>query len=198
MTGTERVPGIQLTGHAQVHKPVILQGFPEIARRMRRDAPTHPGNLLQLGFALRIPFTRRLAKCFFGVPFRKPDQCGCTDRHCPEFLFLIICLRVIQRIQFFQTKLNILLEIQHTLVINLVVQDGVTGGALLHKFGKDAGVVGGLPFLRHLAEKQVAHGFAMPEWKDGLLINFPGGRADTKGGFLARIKDIQVLQTVAA
>ena len=64
-------------------------------------------------------------------------------------------------------------EVEHALAVDLVVQHGVAGRALLHELGEDARLVGRLPLGGHLREDQLAHRPALPEGDD-LLGDTPG------------------------
>ena len=90
------------------------------------------------------------------------------------------------------------LKVAHALAVDLVVQHGVTGRALLHEFGEDARFVSGFPFVRHFGKEQLAHGASLPERNDLVAIQLARFGADRKRNLLARIEDVQVLQAVAA
>ena len=59
MAGAEGIPRVEFGGDAQVHEPVILQRFPEVARRLRGHVRAHFGDALQFLLALRIAFLLR-------------------------------------------------------------------------------------------------------------------------------------------
>ncbi len=97
-----------------------------------------------------------------------------------------------------QALLDVFLKIAHAFAVDLVVQHGVAGRALLHEFGEDAGLVGGFPFVGHFGEEQFAHGAPLPERNDLVAIQRARFGADGKRNLLARVEDVQVRQAVAA
>ena len=162
VTGAERVPSVQLNGHPQVNEPVILQGFPKVTRGMRRDISADISDMLQLRLAGRVSFPGRQKTGFFGMPLGEADEGGGANRHGAQFLFPVIGMRVVQKIQTLQAVSNILLKIQHAFMVDLVVQDGMTGSTLLHELGKDAGLVGGFPLRCHFRKEQIPHRMTLP------------------------------------
>jgi len=108
-----------------------------------------------------------------------------ADEHGRQLLLFGVGSRIVQVIQALQTALYVLLEIPQAPAVNLVVQDGVAGGALLHELGEDARFVGSLPLGRHFTEDEVAHGLTLPEGDNLLGVNLPGLGADGEGDFLA-------------
>ena len=93
---------------------------------------------------------------------------------------------------------NLGLEVEHALVIDFVIEDGVTGCALFHELGENPGFVGGFPLVGHFVQNQLAHGFALPERDDGFLVSFAGGRLDVEGGLFAAVQNVEILQRVTA
>ena len=97
-----------------------------------------------------------------------------------------------------QPRVDVGLEVTQPSPVDLVVQHGVAGRALLHELGEDAGLVRGQPLVGHLGKEPLAHRLALPERDDLRLIDLPGLGADLERDLLARIQDVQVGQGVAA
>ena len=89
-----------------------------------------------------------------------------------------VSLGVGQEIQVVQAGLDFLLEIQHALVVDFIIQHGMPGRALFHKLSKNAGFVGRQPFRGHFLEEQFAHRAPAPEGDDFLLVGLAGLGAD--------------------
>ena len=82
------------------------------------------------------------------------------------------------------------------LPVDLVVEDGVAGGPLLHELGEDAGLVGVEPRPVHLGEDLLPDGLALPERDDDVLVGCPVLRADPERGLGPAVEDVEVLQAV--
>ncbi len=198
VTRAEGVPGVQFCGHAEVDEPVILQRLPEIPRGVRRDVRTDLGDAFQFLLPLRVRLLLRQLLGFFRVAFCKADQSVGADVHCLELFLLIIGFWIVQVIQVFQALLDVSLEIEESFAVDFVIQDGVTRRPLLHELGKDAGLIRGLPLLRHFLKDEFAHGLPPPEGDDGFLVDLPGLGADGKGYLFPGIEDVQIFQGMAA
>jgi hypothetical protein len=85
-------------------------------------------------------------------------------------------LRVVEVVERRQAAVDALLEVFQAAAIDFVVEHGVAGRALLHELGEEAGFVGGLPLLGHLAEEQVAHRPALPEGDDAIGVDLASFR----------------------
>ena len=132
------------------------------------------------------------------MPLAKADQTIGADRHGFELFLLIVGLRVIQVIQAIQRLLDVMLEVEHALAVDLIIQYSVPRRALLHELGEDTRLVSRFPIVRHLMEDQLAHGLALPEGYDRILVQLAGSCIHSKGGLFPGIEDIQVLQAMAA
>ena len=93
VAGAERVPGVELGGHAQVDEPVRLQRLPEVARRVRGDARADLGDPLKLGFARRIGLDRGQLAGLLRVPLGEADHRVQRDAHGLELLALGVTRR---------------------------------------------------------------------------------------------------------
>ena len=194
----EGVPGVELRGHAQVNEPVRLQRLPEVAGCVRGDARTHLGDAQQFDAALRIGFRRSETARRLSVALREADQRSSRDAHRFELLLPRIGFGIVEIIQRSETRINPRLEIQHAGVVDLVIHHRVARRALLHELGEDTRVVGCQPLRRHLLEKQLAHGFPLPEGNHRLGIRLARLWTDFERRLLPRIEDIEVFQRVAA
>ena len=121
-----------------------------------------------------------------------------TDAHCPQFFLFTVSGGVVEVVQTFEALLNPGNKIQHPGVIDLIIQHGVTGRALLHELCEEASLIGSNPFVRHLGEEPVAHAPSAPERDDRLLIDPSHLFADREGYLRACIEDGEVFQAVAA
>ncbi len=196
--GAEGVPGIHLGRDAQMNEPVVLQGFPEVPRRMGRDVRTNLGDSFELGSSLGIGFLRGQVPGLLGVTLGETDQSVRTDQHGFELFLFGVHLRIIQVVEAVQTALDVSLEVEHALAIDLVVQHGVTGGSLLHELGEHAGLVRRQPALVHGPEYFLPHGLAGPERDNRLAVHPADLLRDGERDLLAVVEDLQVLQAVAA
>ena len=173
VAGAERVPGVQLGGDAQVDEPVRLQRLPEVARRVRRDARADLGDALELGPAHRIGLDRGQLAGFLRVPLGEADHGVRGDAHGLELLALGVRVAVGRVVELRQAGVDVGLEVAQAPAVDLVVQHGVAGRALLHELGEDARLVRGQPLVRHLREEPLAHGLALPERDDLLGVDLP-------------------------
>ncbi len=154
--GVERVPAVQLGDHAEVAEPVRLQRLVEVARRVRRDAAAHGGDALELGPPFGVGGGRGQRLGQGGVPLGEHDDRVAGDVHRDELLAPVVRLDVAGEVERGQGACDVGLEVEHPLAVDLVVEDGVPGGALLHELGEDPGVVGGPPLLGQHREHPVA------------------------------------------
>jgi len=165
---------------------------------MGGDALADRGDALQLLPAARIGRSCGQLAGALGVPPGEADQRLRGDAHRLELLLPGVGLRVVQVVQGGQARVDPGDEVHHAFVIDLAVQDGVAGGALLHELGEDARLVGRDPFRRHLLQDPLAHGLAPPEGDDRLRVDLRSLRADGERDLLPRVEDVQIGQGVAA
>ncbi len=194
----ERIPWVQLDGYSEMDKPVVLECLPEVTWGFCRNAGAYLGDALQLCLPDRICFGFGLGLRLQGMAVREMDQRIGADGHGPEFFLLGVGVRVCKVVERCQAVLDVLHKPEETFVVDLVVENGVAWGPLLHELGKDPGFVGGFPVVTHLAKDQVAHGAALPEGNHGLLVGCPGLGRYREGDLFAAVKDIEVRQAVAA
>jgi len=86
-----------------------------------------------------------------------------ADRHRAQFLLFRVGLRIAMVVELAQALLDVPLKVAHACAVDLVVQHGVAGRALLHEFREDARLIRGFPFVGHFGEKQLADGAPPPE-----------------------------------
>ena len=72
------------------------------------------------------------------------------------------------------------------------------GRALLHELGKDARLVGRLPFAGHLPKNKITYRPALPERDDPGFVALTSLCTDGERYLLAGIEDVQILEGVAA
>jgi hypothetical protein len=196
--GAEGVPGVEFGGDAEVDEPVVLDRLPEVARRVGRHPRAHGGDALQL----RASHAVRLAGGERQGPRRVPPGEGHEGlgalQHRLEFLLLAVRVPVRQDVERREAAPDVLAEVEHPLAVDLVVEDGVAGGALLHELREDARVVGRLPVVPHRAEEPLAHRAAAPVRGDLPLVDAARLGAHREGDLLPGIQEVEILQAVAA
>jgi hypothetical protein len=194
----EGVPGVQLRDDPKVDEPVGLQGLPEVSGSVRRHMVTDLGDAEEFrppsGIRLRLGHLPGLES----VPAGEGDQCLGGDLHGPQLLLLGVGLRIVQEIQPFQGVPNVGDEVPETLSVDLVVQDRVPRGPLLHELGEDAGLVGRQPLRGHLTHDEVPERPPLPVGDDLLLVAPAGLWVHSKRDLRPGVQDIQVLRGVAA
>ena len=90
------------------------------------------------------------------------------------------------------------LEVQHTLVVNLIVEDGVARRPLLHKFREHACIKCLVPMLIHCPKDPFTHRSAGPEGDNFLFIGSSDLICYDKGRSFPAVEDTQVFQCVTA
>ena len=156
------IPTVELGNRAKMHEPVHLDRFVEGPRRIGRHPAADFGNLSQLGDTLWIALCSGHLISQIGVSLGKNDHGIARDIHRLELLGLVGRFRVIEKIQCGDLVGDLLFEIEHPLAINLAIQRGVPRCSLLHELGEEAGLIGGPPFIRDMAEDSFANRFALP------------------------------------
>jgi len=194
----ERIPRVQLRNHTQVDEPVGLQGFVEIARGVRGDPGTGFGDPQQLLAADRVGLPVGHFGSQRGVPLGERHDGVATDLHGLVLFVLLVGLPVPEVVELCPACGDLLFDFEEPAVIDLVVQDGVSRGPLLHELGKDTRLEGPVPRLGHQREEPVANRPPRPERDDLLLVNLHHLVADGKRGPLAAVEDLQVFEAVAA
>src|ERR1035437_4835986 len=142
----------------------------EILRRVRWDTAANLRNSQQLRAPLRTGFLRSQLSCQGRMAFGEEDDRVAANLERLERLALLIGFRIVEEIKVRYGLRNVALEIVHALGINLAVENGMPGSALLHELGEDAGVISFLPFGGQFLEHAVAHRAAPPLGNDLLLV----------------------------
>jgi len=197
MPRVERVPTVQFGDHGEVAEPVVLERLLEIARRVRRDVRRNVGDPEQLRLALRIAFLCGQFACQRRVALRKQDHRVAGNVERLQRLAFVERVRVIEEIELCHRVGNVAFEVQHSLPVNLVIEDGVAGGALLHELGENPGGVRVLPLLRQLGEQLVAHRTPAPVGNDPLAVSPDALVVHAIPGLGTRIQNLQILDAVA-
>jgi len=169
----------------------------EVSGGVGRDVAAGRGDLLHLGSAagIRLPGCHR--RRVVGVAPGEQNDRIAGDVHAPQGVPLLQRLGVVLEVQAGDGPGDVGLEVEHPLSVDLVVQDRVAGGPLLHELGEDARLVGPVPLLGKLGEDQVAHGAAPPVGNDRLPVNIEASARHAVGRLGTRVQDPQVLETVA-
>ena len=197
VAGGHGVPAVQFRDGAQVHEPVHLQGFPEVSRGVGRDAAADLGDAQEFGLAGGVLFGLRLFPGQVGVALGEDDGRVAGDVHGPELFGAVRGQGIVQVVQAGLPIGDACLEIEHARGVDGAVQGRVTGCALLHEFGEEAGLVGGAPFVRHLGEDAVAHGAARPVGDDLALVDGDVLFGHVVAGHGPGVQHAQVLGRVA-
>jgi len=94
--------------------------------------------------------------------------------------------------------LNLPFDVQEALAVNLVVEDGMAGRALLHELGEDPRLEGIEPLAAHGGEEFLADRPSLPEGDDLGLVDAACLFADGEGLAVAGVEDVEILEAVAA
>ena len=196
VAGIHAVPTVELGHGAQMHEPIHLYGFLQVARRVGGHMTADVGNLKQLG----------PARFVFGLCGHLLGQIGVTlgkeyggvarDGHSLQLLFFVCGQRVVDIIQRGDAIGDALLEVEQAAAIHLAVHRRVASGSLLHEFGENAGVIGLFPLLGDVGEDALALGASLPVRDHLALVGADVLLADVVGLQLARIECVQVFHTV--
>ena len=176
VAGVEGVPAVELGDDGEVAEPVGLQRLVEVAGRVGRDAAADVGDLLQLRLALGVRSPRRELLRPLGVALGEAEDGVAGDVHGPELLALVPGLGVAAEVEGGDGGGDVVLEVEQAAPVDLVVEDGVAGRALLHELGEEAGLVGGVPLRGQGLEEAVAQRAAPPVGDDVPLV----GRDDLR------------------
>jgi hypothetical protein len=159
---------------------------------------TDLGDVIELHFTVGVLFGLRQLAGLLGVPPGKGDDRVDAHGHGLELLLFVVGLRVVHEIEPVQGRFDVLLEVEHALLVDLAVQDRVPGGALFHELGEDAGLVGVDPFLGHLGEDAVPLRAALPEGDDLLGVEPARLLVRGEGRLLPVVEVPEVLEGVDA
>ena len=197
LAGAVSVPGVQLGDDAQMDEEVHLQGFVEGAGSMGGDPFAVLGDLDQLGLAgLRSGLGHFPG--LFGVTLGPDDHRVAGDVHGLQLFGLVVGFQVVHVIDGIHDGFDVSLEIQQAFFVDLAVGHGMTGGALFHEFGVDAGFIAVFPFGSHLGHDVVADGAAPPIRDDDLFLDAAGLFVVLEEDLVAFVQDLEVLDGVAA
>ena len=195
-SGIKGIPCVEFDDHTEMNKPIILEGFPKIARSIGRHSQTHLRNHFQLLFPFGIFFLFGQLFRFFCMAAGIMDKSIGTDIHGNQFFPFFISFRIIQEIQLGQTLLDVFFKIYKSFPVNFVIQNRMPGGPLLHKFCEDSSLIGIDPLLGHLAKDSIPYGLSPPERYDFIFVQFFGLLIHSKRCLFPRVQYPQILQTV--
>ena len=131
------------------------------------------------------------------MPFGKENSGIARNQHCLQFLLPVGGLGVVDKVQLTQALLNAGFHVKQTLAIHLAVHRRMTGGALLHELGENTGMVGFLPFFRHMIEDALTLRLSLPIGNDHTLVGVNVGLRDVIRLQLTRVKRMKVFHRVA-
>ena len=166
------IPGIQFACHAKMHKPVHLDRLPVSLWLVGGNYITVGCNLKKLFSAPRIPLLCCQFTCICSISFPKYHDCIAGQLHAFQFILLIKCFRIVHKIQLVDRILNIFFVIQKTFFINFHRANRMSRPSLLHKFCKNAGLIGVFPLRCHLAENTAPHRTLFPVWNHDFFLYF--------------------------
>ncbi len=196
--GIERVPGVVLGDDAEVDEPVGLEGLPEVAGRPGRNAVADLGDPLELLLPGGVLLPLQELPGLRGVPMGEQDDGVAAHGHGPELLLLVVGFGIVHEVERGQGRRDLPLDVVEALAVDLVVEDGVPRGPLLHELGEDAGFVGVDPLLRHLGEDAVPLRAALPEGDDLVGVDAARLLVRGEGGLLPVVEILEVLEGVDA
>ena len=192
------VPGVKLTGNADMHEPVLLNCLPEGLGLVGGYPAAVLGNLQQLCLAFGAGFFRGHLFGKVSVAVGK-DYDGITvDSHGLQLIELAVCVHVVEEVQLGDGVFDVLLVIKEALFEYLAGAYGMAGAALLHELGKYAGLICQLPFGGHGVYYLVTGAAVLPVGDDDLFLQlhvlFGNGEVDK----VAVIHNLHILQGMAA
>ena len=131
------------------------------------------------------------------VPFGKPDDGIGRYRHCPQLLFFVVRLWIVQEVQLMKILLDLRLQIHEPLAIDDITQRSVSRRALLHEFRKDSCFIRILPLWGHFLENHLAHRAPTPVRDHLFLLRSAHFVIYFIRDLLAFIEDFEVVHRVA-
>ena len=170
VSGVHGVPAVELCDGAQVHEPVHLNGFPEVAGCVGGHMMTNVCYFQQLRLAEWVVGLGGHLFCQFGMSLGEEDGGIAGDGHGLEFLLLVGGFGVVDVVELTDALLDACFHVEEAFVVHLAVHGGVPGGALFHELGEDACVVGFFPLLADVVEDALALGLAGPVGDDFALV----------------------------
>ena len=198
VTRIHRVPSVQLSHCTQVHEPIHLNGFPQVARCMSRHPSAHAGNLLQLSLALWVLlFCSHLLRQF-RMPLSKEDGGITADGHSLQLLLLVRSFRVVDIIQFADLLFDASLHVEQAFAVHPSVHRRMTSSTLFHELREDTCMISLLPLLRHMIEDALTLRLASPVRDDLAFIRVDVSLRDVVTLQFASIERVEVLNAVAS
>ncbi len=169
----------------------------EVTRRVRRHVAADRRDAEQLA-------APRFVRCLAGQPLGQvgvalgePDRRVARDVHRLQRLVLPRRVRIRPPIEARAPLRDLRSVVEHALAVDLAVERGVPGRALLHELGEHARLVGRAPAVGHVGEHAVAHGPAAPVRDDLRLVRGDRLRVRAVARLLALVQRAQVLHRMA-
>ena len=194
--GIERIPGIKFSDNSQMDEPIILQRFMQGSRRMSGNTMADFRDFFQFTFATRIGFVIRQFLRQIGMPFGKNDNGFNSDGHRFQFIAFGKGGGIIEEIQSFDTARNILLKLSQALSVYLIIQYGMPGGALFHKFREDPGFKSVQPIFIQFFHYTTSNGAFFPERYDLFNLGMPCFRRNIEGYLGTIMQDVEIFGSV--
>jgi len=159
---------------------------------------TDIGDLFKLSLARRVGLFGGKTPRLVGMAPGKGDQRIGTDIHRLILLILVVCPGVVEEVKGLALLGDSPLEVQHAVMIDLVVQNRMARRTLFHELGKDARIVGLLPVGAHRGKELFPLGLAPPERDDLVGIDLHRLITDLKRCAFAAVEDSQVFYCMTA
>ena len=152
----ERVPAVELRYHPEMTEPVRLECLVKIPGGLGRDTPAHLRNVPKLPPAVRVGLRSGHLLRQFRVSLGEADRGIAGDLHRPQSVAPGGRFRI-QVIQPRQRDRDFALHLVQAAAVDLVVQDRVARGTLLHELREHSRLVQAVPLLGQRLEQVLPH-----------------------------------------
>ena len=196
MPRVHAVPSVKFGNGAEMHEPVHLYGFPQVAWSMSWYPTANACNFLQFQLALRVRFLGCHFLGKFGVTLSKEYCCIAGNRHRFQLLLLVGCLWVVDEVKRVEFLLDSRFHVEQTLAVHTSVHSGMSSGALLHELSKHTCMVCFFPFLGHMVEDAFTLSLTFPVRNHLTFVSVDIRLRDMVGLQLTSVESVKVFHTV--
>ena len=99
MSWIHSIPTVQFCDGSQMNKPIHLDSFPEITRRMSRNPTAYFLNPTEFCRTFRIFFRHTHFICQVCMPVGEQDSCITRNGHCLQLFLFIGSFRIIHKVE---------------------------------------------------------------------------------------------------
>ena len=197
-SGAVGVPGVQLTGHSQMDKPVHLQRLMEGLGLMGGHYVAVFRDFQKVGLPLGVGLRLGHFPGKGGIPLTQHDDGFAGGVHGFQLFPAAQGVGVVEHIQRFHGLVDVLLVLPEAFQIDFLGADSVAGAALFHEFGENAALIGGFPLVGHVVQNLPADGALFPEGDDLFFLNLQILLGHGKVNQFPVVHDVHIFQGVAA